>query len=251
MTMESSPRTEYWDAEAQAYDSLYSTQWSAAEDASVVALLRGLHLSGPTVLDLCCGTGLGLRLLQQAGVSPDYHGVDFSAKMLRHFWTMPCPAIQPRLLELYQVDLQLSDPPRVDPDIILSTFSGLSFVADLARTLAPLLRNQRPGGVAVLMLLNRFSIGQLLHGHFNSTLSYKTRSSLSKASTTAFLGNAVLAERLLRRSGYEIDRCGDGLLSGWLEHPSLTALNARTVTHCGRFAHTRILVARKARHARV
>lgn len=69
-----------YDAVAEQYDGVYQRPIDAAEDGFVRELMRGR--APMRVLDIGCGTGLGLRLCNEIWYSGFYEGVDPSSKML-------------------------------------------------------------------------------------------------------------------------------------------------------------------------
>src|SRR5262245_33278377 len=76
----------YWDAISDRYDQLYMAQWSDLENRWVQRRLSFVRtLPAPTVLDLGCGTGLGLRIIRRLNRYAHYVGVDISAQMVGTF----------------------------------------------------------------------------------------------------------------------------------------------------------------------
>lgn len=69
-----------YDAVAEQYDGVYQRPIDAAEDGFVRELMRGR--APMRVLDIGCGTGLGLRLCSDLWYNGFYEGVDPSEKML-------------------------------------------------------------------------------------------------------------------------------------------------------------------------
>lgn len=77
--------TSPWDAQASSYNVRYQDRWSRLEEEVIAADLRQvLDAAGPgcRVLDVGCGTGLGLRLTTRHPNVSEYVGVDISGEML-------------------------------------------------------------------------------------------------------------------------------------------------------------------------
>lgn len=73
----------YYDRLADTYDDLYLDPVSTAENLFVQSRLAERFGSSKYILDIGCGTGLGLRLLRAGGFEGEYVGVDISEKMVR------------------------------------------------------------------------------------------------------------------------------------------------------------------------
>src|SRR5690242_17818579 len=117
---------EYWNEHAEEYDALYTSRWCQLEDERVTAWLKRLDLPvKPTVLDIGCGTGLGLKLLCQAGIICHYFGLDISPKMIEKFDLEPSCALS---VNLTVADVATYEWP-VDRklNLIMSTYGPLSF----------------------------------------------------------------------------------------------------------------------------
>src|ERR1700735_5630268 len=116
----------YWNERAAEYDSLYNSAWCQRENDLVRSRLATLPLpQNPIVLDLACGTGLGLRLLGNTHGALTYFGVDLSSQMIAAF---DVGEAQPADLRLEVQDIATYDWPfSYGPDLIMATFGGISF----------------------------------------------------------------------------------------------------------------------------
>lgn len=217
----------YWDHQAATYDAIYNSQWSLAENNRVVSLLRSLNLPvKPTILDLGCGTGLGLRLLGEAGIEPHYFGIDISENMLKNF---DKGEASPLSITLQRCDIgsleSLSIP---SPDLILSTFGSLNFAEERWTTIKNMTELQAIGSKIMVMLLNQWSLRRLIKGNCFATGRYQTRSTQDNIDVLAYFDSVKGASNSLIESGYKISHVsGGGPFAGVLELDSLWQLNEK------------------------
>src|SRR5688572_27465793 len=74
----------YCHAIADRYDHLYTSSWSERENRWVEKQLSFIaDLPAPTVLDLGCGTGLGLKMVRHLNKYAQYYGIDVSERMVQ------------------------------------------------------------------------------------------------------------------------------------------------------------------------
>jgi SAM-dependent methyltransferase len=243
------PAAEYWDEVAAGFDSLYTSRWSQLEDLRVVGYLRSLALKpNPVVLDLGCGTGLGLRLLGEAEVSPHYHGIDISPKMLKAFSADRSTA---QSVTLTVADLDSYEwTSAAAPDLIMSVFSSMSFCDDRWAALERLARHQRPGDKMFLMALSRYSLARLLHLRIGRHGFCRTRSATSRSCVRAYFDTPSSMRRNLEYMGYEVAVLdGDGPITGLMESRPLWRMNSSLGRALPGLSYTLIAVAEKARNS--
>ena len=240
---------QYWNMCANEFDSLYTSRWSQLEDRRVTELLRNLDLvANPVVLDIGCGTGLGLRLLSRAHVVCHYHGIDIAPKMIEQFRTDESIA---HSLELAVADMATYNWDRVPgPDLVMSVFSSMSFSEARWDSLRRIASRQPPGGKMLLMALSRFSLRRLLKFNFADEGLVGTRGSSFKESVHAYYETPRTMKANLEGMGYRIlSLTGDGPLSGMWEAPGIWRINDRLGRMAPRFSYTLISVAEKVRRS--
>lgn len=239
--------TEYWDQVAAGFDALYTSRWSRLEDRRVVGHLKELSLkANPVVLDLGCGTGLGLRLLNEANVSPHYHGIDISPNMLKAFSADKSGA---ESVELTVADLDTYEWAADEgPDLVMSVYSSMSFCAQRWAALNRLAERQKPGDKMLLMALSRFSLARLLRMRTGKQGYCRTRSTSNKSFVRAYYETPKRMRRNLENMGYEISVLdGDGPMTGLLESRALWRLNDALGRAIPGLSYTLIAVAEKVR----
>lgn len=238
---------EYWNLCANEFDSLYKSRWSQLENRRVSELLAGLDLvTNPVVLDIGCGTGLGLRLLSQAHVLCHYHGIDIAPKMIEQFRTDESTA---HGVELTVADLATYEWDRIPgPDLVMSVFTSMSYSQARWDSLRRIASHQPPGGKMLLMALSRFSLRRLLTLKFADRGQVRTRGSSFKQSARAFYDTPRTMKANLEEMGYRmLALTGDGPLSGIWETPVIWRFNDRLGRLAPLFSYTLISVAEKMR----
>lgn len=162
----------YWDVLAGDYDSLYASRWSLAEDQRTASILRKERPAAEriSVLDLGCGTGLGLNLLGDQDAE-GYVGIDLSEQMLSIF-----QAAKPNVTLLHGDALtRMSSLPASSFDYVISINSAASFIHPTARLLAEVGRVLGPNGRFCLSFLNRNSLRRTLRFRRESKEWYRSR----------------------------------------------------------------------------
>src|SRR5437879_5241714 len=101
----------YWDAVSKHYDEFYAHRYSQREDREVQKrLVEAIgQCDKPRILDIGCGTGLGLKLLMTELKEFSYVGMDISEGMISQFRSKVGPMPQG-----INVDLRVADARYID-----------------------------------------------------------------------------------------------------------------------------------------
>jgi SAM-dependent methyltransferase len=138
-----------YDAIAESYDEGYTgVMWRAQEDAAFSIMQRDGAMRG-RVLDLGCGTGLALRMMEKRGepkVRGDYTGVDVSFGMLQR-----ARAMHPSH-EFIKGDMQYPIAASGQYQSAVSTFGSFNYCKRPVMALRHLRNALAPGGRAWLMV---------------------------------------------------------------------------------------------------
>ena len=132
-----------FDRSAHLYDALYAWKDYEAEAAKVVELVERLHPGARTLLDVACGTGKHLELLQKRF---EVEGVDLDGELL---------GIAARRLpevSLHQADMASFDLGKCF-DVVLCLFSSVGYMETAERlnqAAANLTRHVAPGGLLLV-----------------------------------------------------------------------------------------------------
>lgn len=213
------PLTEYWNQCADSFDALYTSEWNQLEDRRVSGHLASLNLPpNPSVLDLGCGTGLGLRLLSAANIGCHYHGVDISPRMIEKFKAEDSIA---KTISVTVADMATYDWPDDRPlNLVMSVFSSMSFSRQRWEVLSRISERQKSGDKIYLMSLSRFSLYRLIRGKFSEEGTCRTRGSSSREVVRAYFETPRRMRRNLESVGYKVESIiGDGPMSGLWEAP--------------------------------
>lgn len=201
--------TQAYDAIARQYDrALVGDRWMRH---ALWARYRAHIRPGMRVLDIGCGTGIDAVYLARKGNTVE--GIDSAPAMLeiarrramRH-------NVQVRFRRDSIDGFQASGP----YDAVISAFAALNTVPDLTPVAAQIAAVLRPGGKAVLHLVNRYSLWELLgdirHGTFPAFPAVRTFD-IGDTSLTHYLGTTLETYkafephfRLLKATGYGILR---------------------------------------------
>lgn len=144
----------YYDSLAGAYDRLYDDVLSQGENAWVRARLANLVQPGDRVLDLGCGTGLGLDLL--AGMGARYVGLDISPAMIA--------VARQKFGPITGAKFGLADMARLQNheanhfDAVVSLFGSFSHVLAPEKAVSSIAHVCRPGGRIRIMACSRRSL---------------------------------------------------------------------------------------------
>lgn len=137
-----------YDRYADRYDDAYDSVLHQAEDLVVADLLARMIHPDNRVIDLGCGTGLGLRLISPGKPPHLYTGVDCSPKMLTK-----AQERHPQH-EFYLADLAATGAPDRSYDVAICLYGAVSYGSSLD-ALAEVGRIVKPGGRFLLMYVGR------------------------------------------------------------------------------------------------
>ncbi|MBS1520693.1 MAG: methyltransferase domain-containing protein [Bacteroidetes bacterium] len=200
---------EYWDIMAIEYDQLYLDQWSNLENRFIGAEMEKLNLNGCRILDLGCGTGLGYSLCAKND-NIDFIGLDCSIEMLKQF-NKNYPLV--KLINASMSDLSQFDSGYFD--VIISTFTALSYADDIGLTIAQMNRILKPEGKVLLSVMSKWSLRRLLNFKFGKKEHYKTRKSKHKKYTYAWVFSPKEIKKLFLKYNFKnIDVRGYNAFSG-------------------------------------
>jgi len=150
----------YWDRLAASYDDLYKDRWSWLEDEHLAKRVRRLYAEAGegSVLDIGCGTGLGLEMLPEGA---NYYGVDVSPRMIA-----VAKAKHPAYRHHFQASdmVHLKGVPSDSFDLVISLHGPLSYCRDPWRASIEIARVLRPGGRFILTAMNRTALWRLRNG---------------------------------------------------------------------------------------
>ncbi len=191
----------YWDKKSEIYDSLYTTEWSLNEDSQIAEALKTIFSleDSLSILDLGCGTGLGYEMI---GRQHKYVGLDISYGMLRKFKQKHPNANVVCATANASARLFASN----YFDFVISLNTAMSFFGNSKLTAEAVHAILKPGGIAFLSFLNRYSLRRFLRMQYDSTEIYNTRNSSSDAGFTS--ANTVSEGDLLSiysDAGFRID----------------------------------------------
>ncbi|MDQ7909841.1 class I SAM-dependent methyltransferase [Phytohabitans sp. ZYX-F-186] len=146
----------YWDGISDRYDQFYAGRWSRRENSWVEERLSAFLgvVPAPSVLDLGCGTGLGLKMVQNLNPYARYVGVDVSPQMLA---TLDVDGAD-ELYEASMDDLHFLDDKSFN--VVLSLFSSISYACDTAGVFREVSRLLAPEGYAYLSVLSERALSR-------------------------------------------------------------------------------------------
>ncbi len=203
---------DYYDFIAQDYDKLYFDAISVNENLLVNEMLisfLGKQKQEPKVLDLGCGTGLGLQFFRRyrnvTGNKFTYKGVDISKQMIllaKNEW------YNENYAEFMTGDIsKLTNFPDESFDVITSFFGSFSHATPYEDALNELERLTKPGGKVFLMVYSKYSLRELCNfffrfkwGSLNFQKPYNVRNNKEIGSCNAyFYSNRFLKKELSKR----------------------------------------------------
>jgi ubiquinone/menaquinone biosynthesis C-methylase UbiE len=211
---------EYWNSVSSDYDRLYQNRWSELENAEVLAQLKSLPLQKKQirVLDIGCGTGLGLEICNNFLEEPiEYVGIDISPEMIRL-----CEKKFPQHTFIVQDMKDLENFPTDHFDLLICLFTSFSFTEEPQKTLTEISRVIAPAGQVFLSVLSKYSLRRLVRFKFRKVEPYSTRYSSDLGTIPANTYTSREMFRLANQSGLSVRKIdGLGLFSGVLEFPAL------------------------------
>lgn len=231
----------YWDAIARRYDGLYKNEWSRRENAWVRQRLSFIgSMPAPTVVDLGCGTGLGLRMVRELSPFAQYFGVDISEKMVEALAGTD-NAAKTRVGSME--DLWFLDDGQTD--VVLSLFSSVSYAYDTEAVFREVSRVLAPSGYAYLSMLSSRALSRLRSG-LRSGL-YRTRGDRQSGTAAPVRRQTVSSvHRLSAAAGLTVEWVtGMNAFSGLAESPGLWASGQYIARKLPNHAHTIEVLLRK------
>ena len=135
----------------------YDTTWTRsdvgrAQRDAVWDVVDRLFQAGDTILDVGCGTGEDAMHLGRRGVHVS--GIDASGEMVKIACSRGVAATRLAVEELERIHARY--------DGLLSDFGALNCIADLAEVASSFARLVRPRGYAVVCLLNRTCVWEMV-----------------------------------------------------------------------------------------
>lgn len=151
----------YYDSVAMGYDRLYMDAISQAENEFIQKqILSSLPPAGSlSVVDLGCGTGLGLRLLRDDKRVSKYTGIDVSTNMLNIAQILSLPDGETQFFNQDMSNLSFAHTD--DYDMAISLFGAYSHLTNIREAIQELHRILRPGSSFFVMFYSRFSLRNL------------------------------------------------------------------------------------------
>jgi Methylase involved in ubiquinone/menaquinone biosynthesis len=207
----------YWDAISERYDQLYLGRWSNLENRWVQRQLSFIgKFPAPTVLDLGCGTGLGLRIIHDLNKYAQYIGVDVSQQMVDGL------AKAPGVTKVHvgsMDNLDFLNPGQVD--VVFSLFASLSYAYDTEDVFREIARVLVPGGYAYLSILSADALSRLRSGLRNRL--YRTRGDHQSGIAAPVRRHSVASIRALSHAAglTMVWATGMNVFSGFVEVPGL------------------------------
>jgi len=192
---------QYWNSEAEIYDSLYLTKWATAENKlhqdAIAKVLTDSKVV--RVLDLGCGTGLAFEFIVSVGRVVEYVGIDISPSMVTEA-KRKHPGV-----EFQECDFENYMPEnRRAFDLILATFGSLAYTEDLEESIRRTSKLLRSGGVVVATLFNSTSLKQRLARTRSVVDMSPTRHSKKKMGAPHHLTSIEDINSLLLKYGFRI-----------------------------------------------
>nr|BFE63475.1 hypothetical protein GCM10020063_080010 [Dactylosporangium thailandense] len=222
----------YWAGISSRYDELYRSGWSALENAWTRRRLKFLReLADPVVLDLGCGTGLGLSFVRHHNERARYVGLDISKDMVG-----PLIDQGERVVIGSMDDLGAFDNASVD--VVISLFSSLSYADRTETVFAETARVLKPGGWAYFSVLSAHALSRWRAGAGRGL--YQTRGDHRTGAAVPVREHTTRTMRRLgQRAGLRPVRItGMNLFSGLWEFPPMWRVGRHGARLLPALAHT-------------
>jgi ubiquinone/menaquinone biosynthesis C-methylase UbiE len=236
---------QYWDSIALRYDQLYDDEWSRLEDAQTTALIGSIvPLSGGTILEVGCGTGLGYRLCSRLDREIAYQGLDIS-KMMLELFKRRHPNVSDSLICGSMSDLSFCKSAEFDAIIAINT--ALSFTQKPMSALKEFFRVLKPKGTLFVSVLSRWSLRRLVRFKRARIEAFKTRGAERDALTAPALTYSVgELESLLEEMGFqEVEVRGQSVFGGVCELPRLWNVDCSIAKCVPNFCHALNVLAKR------
>jgi ubiquinone/menaquinone biosynthesis C-methylase UbiE len=209
----------YWEDVAARYDQLYTSQWNRWENDTVQGRLADLGVGATDqVLDIGCGTGLGLDILERFGAGLNYVGLDTSRRMIS-------VARRKHPGATFVIGDATNLPFRPGSfDLAMSLFTSLSYACSYRDAIDEAARVVRPGGRIHLSTLNRWSLRRLFRVRVRKIERYRTRGTRSTRASfaPAWALSSGEMRSLLSRAGFTgVQAHSLSILGGIAEWPTL------------------------------
>lgn len=238
-----SSQRSYWDAIADRYDKLYTGLWSEQENEWVRQQLSFISaLPAPTVLDLGCGTGLGLKMVRRLNKYAQYIGVDVSVQMVD---TLKKSGGADKLAVTSMEDLGFLADGQVN--VVISLFSSVSYAYDTEAVIREISRVLAPDGHAYLSILSARA-WSLLRSGIREGL-YRTRGDHQSGTAAPVRRHTVEGiGKLCDAAGLTVVQAtGMNVFCGLTEVPWLWPAGRRVAARFPNAAHTiEVLLRKKA-----
>lgn len=189
----------YWDGLANKYNLLYNDKWSILENNYIAFKLNEVLINEKCkVLDLGCGTGLGFDLSSQSGLVVDYVGVDLSNQMITE--------LKRNHNSVTAVESSMSNLDFCQPnsfDNVISLFTSFSYTDDLNKTVSEIHRVLKPNGKILISVISKYSLRRLINLKFGNKEEYKTRGTISKEFSEAWVFSRNSLKNLFAESDFK------------------------------------------------
>lgn len=162
------PNQIYYDAIAQDYNEIYTDGISQAEDSIVADELATLIDEDDVVLDLGCGAGLGLELIDRNYSRFKYIGIDISPNMIKKARDKhgDSPHVEFEVIDMTDLSIFPAD----HFDCVISLWGSFSHGLPASAAIEELDRVLKPGGCFFLMVYSRWSFGNFLSSLRNCSI---------------------------------------------------------------------------------
>lgn len=193
-TWQSRQRT-YWETEAYGYDELYLDRWSKLEDEFSTTIISELFegIDKRRVLDLACGTGLVVSILNALNCKFDYLGIDISESMLQ----IAKEKYPLQSFEIGNID-NLSESIVPKFNLLIGWNGTLSYSEDPKMLIDKLVSLLPNGSKLAISFYGRWSLSRLVRFRFSAIGDRSTRhSAKTKGSPVRYFSKAEVEELVI------------------------------------------------------